>query len=173
MAENNQNMEMLERYNKSGSSPFESPIPGSSLTSDPQNPQGWETPPTFTTEAEALKSIFMNLTSEENHGQLLNSLRDGESIEMIVQVLLYKGFQEGEWSPDLMLMLIEPTIYIVMWLGEQAGIDSTLSGDGDNWDEEEEMMADMGKDSKRMKPTKANMPASLLTQMNEFSGEAE
>jgi hypothetical protein len=171
MAENTRNIEMMEAYEKSGVSPFDAPIPGSSLTSDPQNPRGWETAPTFTTEEKALKNIFMNLTSEDNHEQLLNALRDGEPIEMIVQVLLYKGFQEGKWSPDLMLMLIEPTIYIVMWIAEQAGIDAMLDSDGDNWDDEEEMMTDMKKDTQRMK-SKGNVPTSLLAQMDEFSGRA-
>ena len=172
MAEDNQYREMSDSFEKSGVNPFDAPIPGSSLTSDPQNPQGWETPPTFSTEEKALKNIFMNLTNEDNHEQLLNSLRDGNPIEMIVQILLFKGFQEGKWSPDLMLMLIEPTIYIVMWLADQADIDATLSSDGDNWNEEEDMMADMAKDSRKMK-SKSNVPPSLLAQMDEFSGRIE
>ena len=171
MAENTGNIEMAEAYEKSGVDMFDAPTPGSSLTSDPQNPRAWETPPEFNTEEEALKNIFMNLTDEDNHEQLLNSLRDGESIEMIVQVILFKGFQEGKWSPDLMLMLIEPTIVIVMWLADKADIDATLDSDGDNWEEEDEMMGDMQKDTQRMKPNN-NLPQSLLSQMGEFSGEA-
>ena len=169
MAENTENIEMAEAYEQAGADMFDAPTPGSSLTSDPQNQSSWETPPEFNTEEEALKNIFMNLTDEDNHEQLLNSLRDGNPIEMIVQVILFKGFQEGNWSPDLMLLLIEPTIYIVMWLADQAGIDATLDSDGDNWEEEDEMMANMAQDSKRMKPN--NMPQSLLAQMGEFSGE--
>jgi|TARA_Y100000296_G_C5137926_1_gene239288 hypothetical protein len=170
MAENTGNIEMAEAYEKSGVDMFDAPTPGSSLTSDPQNPRAWESPPEFNTEEEALKNIFMNLTDEDNHEQLLNSLRDGESIEMIVQIILFKGFQEGKWSPDLMLLLIEPTIVIVMWLADKAGIDATLDSDGDNWEEEDEMMADMQKDTQRMKPNN-NLPQSLLSQMGEFSGE--
>ena len=170
MAENTENIEMAEDYERAGADMFDAPTPGSSLTSDPQNPRAWETPPQFNTEEEALKNIFMNLTDEDNHEQLLNSLRDGNPIEMIVQVLLFKGFQEGNWSPDLMLLLVEPTIYIVMWLADQAGIDATLDSDGDNWEEEDEMMANMKQDTQRMKPN--NMPQSLLSQMGEFSGEA-
>ena len=169
MAENTENIEMAEAYEQAGADMFDAPTPGSSLTSDPQNPRAWETPPEFNTEEEALKNIFMNLTDEDNHEQLLNSLRDGNPIEMIVQVILFKGFQEGNWSPDLMLLLVEPTIYIVMWLADQAGIDAILDSDGDNWEEDDEMMANMAEDSKRMKSN--NMPQSLLAQMGEFSGE--
>ncbi len=172
MEANTENIEMAEAYEQSGVDMFDAPIPGSSLTGDPQNPRSWETPAEFNTEEEALKSIFMSLTKEENHDQLLNSLRDGNPIEMVVQVLLFKGFQEGKWSPDLMLLLIEPTVYIVMWLADQAGIDATLDSDGDNWDEDEIGRFNMQEDIKRMKP-KNNMPPSLLAQMNEFSGGAE
>ena len=171
MAENTGNIEMADAYEKSGVDMFDAPISGSSLTSDPNNSHACESPAEFTTDEEALKSIFMNLTSEDNHEQLLNSLRDGDPIEMIVQVILFKGFQEGKWSPDLMLLLIEPTIVIVMWLADKAGIDATLDSDGDNWDEEDEMMGDIQKDTQRMKPSN-NMPQSLLSQMSEFSGEA-
>ena len=46
----------------------------------------------------------------KDHEKLLNTLRDGVDIESVVQVLLFKGFQDGKWSPDLMLMLIEPMV---------------------------------------------------------------
>ena len=39
MAENTENIEMAEAYEKSGTDMFDAPTPGSSLTSDPQNPR--------------------------------------------------------------------------------------------------------------------------------------
>ncbi len=57
---------------------------------------------------------------------------------MLAQVYLTKGFQEGKWNPDLMLLLIEPTIYLLMWLASQVDIDFQLDSDGDDWDEEED-----------------------------------
>ena len=80
------------------------------------------------------------MTEEEKHEQLLNTLRDGVDIESIVQVLLFKGFQDGKWSPDLMLLLIEPMVYMVMWIADQAGIDAQISADGDDWNDEEATM---------------------------------
>ena len=35
----------------------------------------------------------------------------------------YVGFREGKWNPDLMMMLIEPFMYLLMALAEKAGID--------------------------------------------------
>jgi len=34
---------------------------------------------------------------------------------------LTMGFQDGLWNPDLMMILIEPTMYLIMSLVEKAG----------------------------------------------------
>ena len=99
-------------------------------------------------------------------------MRDKVPIDMIAQVYLFKGFQDGKWSVDLMLLLIEPTIYILMWLAEQAGVtDAVLDSDGDNWEEEEDMLrTDIKEDISRMKP-EPKMPDSLLSKMDEFKSK--
>ena len=50
---------------------------------------------------------------------------------------MFKGFQDGKWNPDLMLLLIEPSVYIIMWLADKAGIEAQISADGDDWEDEE------------------------------------
>jgi hypothetical protein len=45
----------------------------------------------------------------------------------MAQVILYKGYTEGLWNPDLMLSLIEPTIYLLINIADYADIkDYTL-----------------------------------------------
>jgi len=168
---NENSTDMADSFEDSGVNPFDAPTPGASLTSDPENPRAWETPPDFTDQEKALKSLFTNMTEEGMHEELLNTLRNGADIESLVQVVLFKGFQEGKWSPDLMLMLIEPLIYIVMWLADQAGIDAQVSADGDDWDDDEatEGRAAMENDIKRMKPKTDSLPPSLLAKMDTFS----
>ena len=39
----------------------------------------------------------------------------------IAQIILYDGFTKGMWNPDLLLLLIEPVMYMVLALAEQAG----------------------------------------------------
>jgi hypothetical protein len=46
---------------------------------------------------------------------------------------LFSGFNEGKYNPDLMLLMIEPTAYMIMALAERAGIDYEVMED----DEEE------------------------------------
>ena len=40
----------------------------------------------------------------------------------IASITLYSGFLEGKWNPDLMVMLMEPTMYMIMALAEKAEI---------------------------------------------------
>ena len=54
---------------------------------------------------------------------------------------LTDGFQKGMWNPDLMLMLIEPTAYMLIALAERAGIEMVVyQGQLDDVDETEEIL---------------------------------
>ena len=98
------------------------PIPGQSLTNDPKNPYPWEQPPEFTDPQRAMLQIFETLTEKDTLSNTLLSLVKGVSVIDISSIVLYTGFLEGKWNPDLMTLLMEPTMYIVMYLGDQAGI---------------------------------------------------
>ena len=98
-------------------------IPGQSLTADPDNPYPWESPPEFSIPQDAMVSIFETLTEKETLGNILVSLIKGVSVIDIASITLYSGFLEGKWNPDLMLLLMEPTMYMIMYLGDSAKID--------------------------------------------------
>ena len=55
----------------------------------------------------------------------------------IVKPLLFQGFQEGLFNPDMMLLLAEPLTYMIADLAEQADIDFTIMGDPDEYPETE------------------------------------
>ena len=46
----------------------------------------------------------------------------------VAKMLTFSGFNEGKWNPDLMMLLIEPTVYILMALCERADIEFTIDG---------------------------------------------
>ena len=51
----------------------------------------------------------------------------------IAKTVLYDGFQKGLWNPDLLMLLVEPFIYIMAALLERADIDFVIEGeDGDD-----------------------------------------
>ena len=54
---------------------------------------------------------------------MLVSLTKGVSVIDLASITLYSGFLEGKWNPDLMLLLMEPTMYMIMYLGDKANID--------------------------------------------------
>jgi hypothetical protein len=103
-----------------------SPIPGSSLTEDPNMRQAHLSSPEFTVPREAIEYVFINLMEEENHTRLLQALLDENNVLEITQALLFKGFTQGKWNPDLMILLIEPVAHIVMAMSERAGIEYDL-----------------------------------------------
>jgi len=117
------------------------PIPGQSLTTDPDNPAPYERPPKFTSVHEASEHIFNNIIKEENYVPLMRLLLDDMPIMDIAQTLIFTGFTEGKWNPDLMLMLAEPVAYMLLALAERAGIDPVIyRGEDEDELEEEEFL---------------------------------
>ena len=113
------------------------PIPGQSLTNSPDEKYAWENPVEFTNPRETMLYVFETLTVPETTANILLSISNGVSVIDIASITLYSGFLEGKWNPDLMTILMEPTMYMIMALAEKAGIDYQLEA-GDN-DRPEEM----------------------------------
>jgi len=115
-------------------------IPGQSLTNSPETPYRWEQPAEFTNPKEAMLYVFENLTVPETTSNILLSLSKGIGVIDIASITLYTGFTEGKWNPDLMMLLMEPTMYMIMALAEKAEIKYVMdSGDDEN---EEEILGD-------------------------------
>ena len=76
---------------------------------------------------------FGILTEPETTANILINVTNGVSVIDIASIVLYQGFLEGKWNPDLMTLLMEPTMYMVMALCEKAEIPYKL----DSVDDEE------------------------------------
>lgn len=115
-------------------------IPGQSLTNSPDQQYKWEQPTEYTNPREAMLYVFETLTVPETTTNVLLSLSKGVGVVDIASITLYAGFLEGKWNPDLMLLLMEPTMYMIMALAEKAEIKYVMdSGDDEN---EEEILGD-------------------------------
>lgn len=153
------------------------PIPGQSLTNDPESPAPFERAPEFTTVNESVDHIWSKLIDPETYQAVLGAVADGTPIMDLVQVMLYSGFQEGKWNPDLMLMLAEPVTYMIMALAERQDIPMTIY-EGELEDEtDDEMMfgATLSNDKiERLKRSKETgvIPAGVLTSEMEQELEA-
>ena len=118
---------------------MERPIPGQSLTNDPEAPLPFEQPPKFVDKTDALEYLFASFVEEKKYLALMGALEQGLPIMDLTKLLLVSGFQDGLWNYDLLLILIEPTAYMIMALAERAGVEFQIINpeEDDEADEEE------------------------------------
>jgi len=115
------------------------PIPGQSLTTNPDTPWAWERPPLFTNKDEALAFFLELFTEEERYSAIIKSLDEGVPVMDLVQLFLIQSFRDGEINPNLMLLLAEPLAFMIMALGERAGVDDIkITADFEEVDIEDE-----------------------------------
>ena len=133
--ENKQLAQMMDQ--RGGLDPFDAPIPGSSLTQNPDEKMPYEQAPKHVDQEDAMHDIFMNLTDDEKLDDILDIMRSGVPVEDVAQTILFAGFQSGQYTPDLMLTLIEPTIYMLMSIAEVHGIEAEIYPE-ENFPESEE-----------------------------------
>ena len=118
---------------------MERPIPGQSLTNDPEAPLPFEQPPRFVDKTDALEFLFASFVEEKKYLALMGALEQGMALMDLTKLLLVSGFQDGLWNYDLLLILIEPTAYMIMALAERAGVEFQIINpeEDDEADEEE------------------------------------
>ena len=110
------------------------PIPGQSLTTDPENPAPYERPPEFTNVHEASMYMWDFVTEDETYVALMIGISKGVPVMSIVQVLLFDQFQQGKFNPDLMMMLAEPLAYMLIALAERLDLDIKIDNDEEEGD---------------------------------------
>ena len=128
------------QFDEIGVNPFNAPIPGESLTASPDTPKAWERPPQYTDEDEAMRAVYMELTNLSTLKQLIKLIDDGIPLDEIAQVVLYKGYTKGKYTPDLMLLLIEPTIYLLISIADYAQITDYVLYEDEEEDTEESLI---------------------------------
>tara|TARA_R110002020_G_scaffold391899_1_gene602279 strand:+ start:1653 stop:2177 length:525 start_codon:yes stop_codon:yes gene_type:complete len=111
------------------------PLPGESLTNDPDTPLPFEGSPQFTDQEKLLNYYFELLTSEDVYENLMDALEQGFPVMDMVQTLLLKGFEDGLFNPDLMMIVAEPLAYMMIALAERQNIDVVITSEDDE-DEE-------------------------------------
>jgi len=163
------------QFDKEGVNPFNAPIPGESLTSSPATKTPWEEPSRYTKQDDAMEAIYMELTSPDNLEKLIELINSGQALDQLAQVILYRGYTEGLYSPDLMLLLIEPTLYLLISIADYADIKDYVLYDEESTDPEAEIhgddvepvIMDEGEEKKeeRIKPEKESLGESLLAKV--------
>tara|TARA_R110002012_G_C11568020_1_gene604085 strand:- start:356 stop:961 length:606 start_codon:yes stop_codon:yes gene_type:complete len=142
------------------------PIPGQSLTSNPDEPRPFEGATEFTNFKEALDYTVVELLEPEAYLSLMGAVGDNVPILDLVMQITYVGFREGKWNPDLMLMLIEPLMFVLMSLAEKAGIEYRIDSDDDDDDDTmfEERAKNIAEVAKEKLQNSNKSPAGLINQ---------
>ena len=152
---------------------FNRPIAGQALTNSPENPYDWEK---YTTVPEASMAIFVEMTKEETFMPLIEALSSGFPVVDMANLILYRGFQKGQFSPDLMLLLIEPVIYMILALAEKVGIGDVVGYDGEEDDDEgdpEEQVKTLNELKQALKLGSSNITEESIKDVPELKKEIE
>lgn len=150
------------------------PIAGQSLTNSKDTKYAWESPPQMTKVKEGIHHVFNVLIEPAMFKNTIDALDAGVPVLDISSSILYEGFETGKWTPDLMLLLQEPTMYMVIAMGEKAGLDKIRIYAGEENDDNELYAEDFKKtiDEERtfqsLKPTtisKSSIPVEIQEQI--------
>lgn len=102
-------------------SQFDAPIPGQSLTDAPGNAP-WEHPPQYNEPESALEFIYEQCMDEEHLAQIIAFLKAGTPVEALTRIILFSGFSQGKWSPDLIALMAKPVGQLIYAIGKRAKV---------------------------------------------------
>jgi hypothetical protein len=120
-------------------SELDRPVPGQSLTNNPDSPFPFEGPPVHTELAPAIDDLIVRLCAPDIFHPIVDALRDGLPVGEMAEQILFEGFAQGQYNPDLMLLLVEPTMYILIALADMVGVEPRIDDEDDELAPEEEI----------------------------------
>ena len=155
--------------------PFNSPTPGESLTKNPEEKFPWEQASEYTEVRPFMEDLFLQLTEDKDrYVKLLVTFMQKISIADTTQMILYTSWRAGKINTDLMLLLIEPVMYLLIAMAEQAEIEPVIydeedvdepsQEDADLYVEESQKIAEM----KPEKIRKSSVEPSLLARVEDL-----
>ena len=116
---------------------FERSTPGQSLTNAVDQKYPWEQPSEYTSVKDAREKIFLDLLEPNRLRSVIELMSTKVPVNTIAQVVLRERFNKGKFNPDMMLNLLEPTMFMLMALAEKAGIEPVVDSDEDDLESEE------------------------------------
>ena len=95
---------------------FNAPVPGQSLTDAPGG-NAWERPPRYTKVGEVADVLMKKIFQKENVRQTLIMLDSGLSVEAVAKTILFAGFSEGQFTPDVAILVGRLVFEAVLTIG--------------------------------------------------------
>lgn len=101
--------------------PFAAAPPGYGLTSDNQQ-WPWGQPPSIVDPEEALNTAVYKLSRKNNKRELMKLLLIGASVEALVEGYIIQNFNEGNFSPDVGMLIKGPLAMVIAGMAEEEDI---------------------------------------------------
>jgi hypothetical protein len=111
----------MDEFGEGIGNPFDTPIPGQSLTDEPGN-YPWEHPPQYVTTDGAADHLWNRMSEPEFAEQIIAMLDAGVPVEAIGRTVLFGGFLKGKFSPDVAFIIAEPVMKMIATIGVIAGV---------------------------------------------------
>jgi hypothetical protein len=112
------------------------PIPGQSLTTDPDSRAPYEQPPASTKLEGVTQNILNIVSGDEFIDNFARTFNEGSGIfvDKMAGTILTEAFGQGKLTPDLAILAIEPTIEALMFLASTLDVPVRFSSDKDDED---------------------------------------
>jgi|TARA_R100000455_G_C6242308_1_gene100898 hypothetical protein len=101
--------------------PFDTPVPGQSLTDTPKN-YPWENPARFAKVEDSSLHIWKELNKKDTLKRVIVLLEAGVPLEALTRTIVFSGFVEGAFSIDSALLLTPIVQKMLFSIGKAAGI---------------------------------------------------
>ena len=151
----------MDEFKEAPNNPFDAPIPGQALTDKPGNAP-WEHPPQFTDTEEVADFIFDRLTTPQMAEQIIAMLDAGVPVEAIGRIIVFAGFTEGKWTPDVAFIIAEPIMKMIVAVGINGGVKKFKMSLGDMTNNNElKSIMDIKKNSEAFKKAAEGATKSL------------
>jgi hypothetical protein len=111
----------MDKFREGEDNPFDAPVAGQGLTDEPGN-YPWEHPPQFTDPDEAADFVWDRLHRPEFMEQVIAMLDAGIPVEALGRIIIFNGFMEGKWTPDVAFIIAEPVMKMIATMGLTAGV---------------------------------------------------
>ena len=101
-------------------------------------------------------------------------MRAGFPVGDMAEQILFEGFSKGQWNPDLMLLLVEPTMYILIALADMADVEPRIDSEDEPNDAEEQLKnIEKAIDMAKEKVVPTQIPAEISKKVEEQTKELD